>query len=626
MIDISVVNAIKAFVEGENILDGVSFEINSGEHVALLGKNGAGKTTLFRAITGEIELDEGYIAIPPQKKLGLISQIPVYPPEYTAEDVLKAAHSRLYALQAEMERVSKLMESDHSPELLERYDYAASEFERLGGYVMESERNRVANGLMIPDYMRRQLFSTLSGGEKTRVNLARLILEDTDILLLDEPTNHLDMRAVEWLEEYLLKFKGTALIISHDRYFLDRSVTRSIELDNGKAEFYGGNYTYYVEEKQRRFDALLTRYEREQKEAKRLEESVRRLMQWGTLDKGSDALVKKAHAIETRIEKLTKTGKPTKDRRINARFSEREFKADEALVLKGVSKSYDGKSVFSDVFAELRGGERIALVGDNGAGKTTLIRIITGLEKQDAGFVRRGPSVKTAYLQQHVTFDRPYNTILDTMLEETKCPVQIARNRLAAFKFTGQDVFKCVGDLSGGEKSRLRLCILMHEDVNFLILDEPTNHLDIQSREWIEETVGDYEGTLLFVSHDRYFCDKYATMIWELENGVLTVYECGFTAYKELKSTAPQAVKRTPERKAPQTGTVPARNNKTREKQIAAAEREIEKYETRLGEIAKARDSYATDYVKLIELDAEESEIRPLLDALIEQWETLQSE
>jgi ATPase subunit of ABC transporter with duplicated ATPase domains len=293
MIDISIQNVVKAFEEGNDILKGVTFDIYEGEHIGLLGKNGAGKTTLFRIITGALAPDEGEVILPAGKKIGLISQIPVFPEQYTTEDVLRTAFSQLYALEEKLGRLARQMEQDPSDALLSEYDALAERFRALGGYDTDYEINAVANGLEIPETQRRQLFSTLSGGEKTRVNLARLILEKTDILLLDEPTNHLDMKATQWLEEYVGKFKGTVLIISHDRYFLDRTVTRTVEILNGEAAFYAGNYSYYVVEKQRRYEEQLKKYEREQAEIRRLQQAADRLHQWGT---GNKNLMKKSFA------------------------------------------------------------------------------------------------------------------------------------------------------------------------------------------------------------------------------------------------------------------------------------------------------------------------------------------
>jgi ATP-binding cassette subfamily F protein 3 len=623
MVDISVQNIKKAFEDGKDILSGLSFEINQGERVGLLGKNGAGKTTLFKIIAGELEADEGVVVVPKGRRLGLISQIPRYPENYTTEDVLLTAHQRLFDIKSRMEALEKAMASDDKPELLKEYGELSAEFERGGGYDMEFERNRVVNGLKIPQAQRRQLFSTLSGGEKTRVNLARLILEDTDILLLDEPTNHLDINAVEWLEEYLGKFRGTVLIISHDRYFLDNVVTRTIEIAGGKAEHYGGNYSFYVAEKERRYQEQLKKYEQEQAEARRLQEAADRLYQWGT---GNSKLMKKSFAIQSRIERLVQTERPTKEKSVNARFGEKAFRGDEVLVLRGVSKSFEGKTLFRDVDLLVKGGERIALIGDNGTGKSTLIKIILDELRPDTGIVKRGPAVKTAYLPQIVKFNNPNRSLLDTLVIEKNCSPQTARNRLGAFKFSGEDVFKRVGDLSGGEQSRLRLCILMKEEINFLILDEPTNHLDIASREWIEQAVESYGETLLFVSHDRYFINKFATRIWELKDGKITDFLGTYEKYRAVKAAAVK----TAASKAPEhdTDDKPKKESRKKgapsvEKQLARLERDIANMEEKLAELSALREAHCTDYEKLLELDKEETALREELDAAYEAWAAL---
>ena len=619
MIDISVQNIKKAFESGNNILDGITFDITQGEHIGLLGKNGAGKTTLFKIITGEYSADEGEVVIAPGKLMGLISQIPVFPPEYTADDVLRSAYSQALEVKEKLTRVEAELTESSDSDTLARYDRLLSDFQRLGGYEMDFEINRVAGGLEIPETQRVQLFSTLSGGEKTRINLARLILEKTDILLLDEPTNHLDVNAVEWLEDYVAKFKGTVLIISHDRQFLDRAVTRIVEISNGKAEFYSGNYSFYVVEKERRFEEQLKKYEKEQSEAKRLQEAADRLYQWGT---GNKMLMRKSFAIESRIERLVKTGKPVKEKSLRARFGELEFDGDEVLVMKGVSKGFGEKQLFSGLELQIKGGERIALIGDNGTGKTTLIKMIMGQERPDTGFIRRGPSVKLAYLPQIVTFPHPERTLLDTMIFDAKCTPQTARNRLGAFKFSGEDVFKCVSDLSGGEKSRLRMCILMGEDINFLILDEPTNHLDIASREWIEDAVSEFEGTLLFVSHDRYFTDKFATRIWELSGGTIHDF-CGtYDEYRTrcaLERRSVQAEKPKKQEKEHQKKEAPKRP-KSNDKLIAKLEREISALEAKIAEINDLIEQNSTDYEKLTELTKELDDTTALLDEKMEQW------
>ena len=619
MIDISVQRVVKAFEEGENILDGVTFDINSGERVGLLGKNGAGKTTLFRIICGELSSDEGDVILAPGKPVGLITQIPVFPPDYTAEDVLRDAYRQAFAVRRKLDELEARMAEDADGAIPPEYDRLLEEYRRLGGYDMDHEVNRVANGLGIPPSQRAQLFSTLSGGEQTRVNLARLILEKTDILLLDEPTNHLDVNAVEWLEDYLGRFKGTVLTISHDRRFLDNTVTRIIELVNGKAEFYSGSYTFFAEEKQRRYELQLKRYEAEQSEAKRLQAAADRLHQWGT---GNQRLVKKAFAIESRIERLVTTERPDKEKVMRAGFGEAAFDADEVMLIRGVSKSFDGRMLFELPELQIKGGERIALIGDNGTGKTTLLKILLNRERPDTGYVRTGPQVKTAYLPQAVTFEHPERTLLDTMLYDAKCTPQTARNRLGSFKFSGEDVFKRVQDLSGGEKSRLKLCILMGETLNLLILDEPTNHLDIASREWIEQALEAYEGTLIFVSHDRYFTNRFATRIWELAGGTIRDFRGTYDEYraKYARPLPRPAEKKPAEAKAPKPVREKPARPRNAERTLARLEKQIADQEALLAKLGQEIQENATDYVRLSELQETSERENARLEELMDQW------
>lgn len=619
MSDISVQGIIKSFGEDINILDGLSFDVLEGEHVGLIGRNGCGKTTLLRLIVGEILPDEGTIVLGRGKSVGLISQIPKYPVGYTAEDVLKTAHQKIYALKERMEQLERLMEISATREVMEEYDKVSERFMALGGYDTKRFRNMVANGLKISDAQRSQLFDSLSGGEKTRVNLARLILEDTDILLLDEPTNHLDISAAEWLEDYLSKFKGTVLTVSHDRYFLDKTVTRTIEIDDGKAVFYSGNYSFYLVEKQRRLEEQLKRYEKEQAELKRLEEARVRLYQWGT---GNEHLMKKSFAIQSRIDRIERVERPKIEKGMNNRFGEREFRGEEVLVMKGVSKSFGERTLFKDLEFTVRGNERIALIGSNGTGKSTLIKLVMGEEKADSGYIRTGPAIKSAYLPQIIKFQNPERSVLDTMLYEAKESPQSARNRLGAFQFTGEEVFRPVGQLSGGEQSRLRLCILMKNDINFLILDEPTNHLDIASREWIEEAVEEFGGTLLFVSHDRYFINRFATRIWELENGEIRDFIGTYEQYRAVKA-AEEAGNVQP--KAPAEKKVKPKKNKkaSPEKLMAKLEKEIAALETKIEEIIKQEEEFSSDYEKLMELAAQKDELEALVEEKYAEWEEL---
>ena len=621
MIDISVKDLEKGFEVGKKILDGLSFTVNSGEHIGILGPNGCGKTTLFRILCGELRPDEGEAVVAPGKRIGLISQIPVFPAGWTTEDVLRDAQRRLYTISARLDELSAQMEHDDSPSLLREYDTLSDDFRRLGGWEMDSERSRVANGLEITPAMRSQPFDTLSGGERTRVNLARLILEDTDILLLDEPTNHLDLHATEWLEDYILHFRGTVLSISHDRYFLDVAAQRCIEIVDGRAEFYSGNYSFFVEERQRRFEEKLKQYEKDQAKIEQLKRAADKLHLWAFM--GNDKLHKRAFSMEKRIERLSQSEKPTEARKLSVKFREREFSGDEVIVADGLEKGFNGRVLFSGVSLEVTGGERIALIGDNGSGKTSFLKLLMGEETPDAGYIYRGPAIRTAYLPQIVRFTDESRTMLDTMLWDCRVQPQEARDRLAAFGFRGEDVFKRVSTLSGGEKSRLRLCMLMGGQINLLVLDEPTNHLDIASREWMEDALSDYEQTLLFVSHDRYFIEKFATRIWTLENGQFSDFRGPWREYGEWR--ARQAVFRQntekDEKKEKRDTRSPRPANA--ERLIAKTEKEIAALEERLTALTREEAENASDYQKLLELAAQREDLEARQLALYEKWEEL---
>ena len=625
MIDISVKDLVKSYEQGENVLNGLSFDVQAGEHIGILGKNGCGKTTLFRILSGELHEDEGTVSFGSGRRMGLISQIPVYPPEYTTEDVLKTAHEHIYAIGRRLGELAESMAHDSSDALLREYDRLTADFERLGGYNVDFERDRVANGLDIPADMRARLFSQLSGGEKTRVNLARLILEDTDILLLDEPTNHLDLHATEWLESYILHFRGTVLAISHDRWFLDTVAQRCIEIVDGRAEFYSGNYSFYVQEKQRRFDEQLKKYEKDQAKLEQLHRAAEQMHLWAFM--GNDKLHKRAFSMEKRMEKLQTTPRPTRERQLRARFGEKEFFGDEVYVMEGLKKSFGQKTLFSDVDLLIEGGDRIALIGDNGSGKSTFLKILMGEEQPDSGFLRRGPTVKIAYLPQIIRFSNPERSLLDTMIYDASCTPQQARDRLASFMFTGEDVMKSVGTLSGGEQSRLRLCMLMKNDINLLILDEPTNHLDIASREWIEDAVADYGEALLFVSHDRWFIEKFATRIWEMKDGKITDFRGSFTAFREYKARKASIALANAHRaeRAPKEPKAKKKASGSAEKQLQRAEREIARLEQLLADLDAQSEEFSSDYEKLMEIESQRGELNAQLDEAYAAWEALES-
>ena len=619
MVDIQVKNLTKFFVIGENLLEGLSFDIQEGECVAILGRNGCGKTTLLKILTGEMDYDDGEVFVNPHKKIGLISQIPKFPTGYTVEDVLRCAYTQLHSIKRKMEQLEKQMLTGATDQLLKEYDRLTNQFESGGGYEMDVEVDKVCNGLGISAAQRSQPFDSLSGGEKTRVNLARLLLEKTDILLLDEPTNHLDLRSVEWLENYINTFKGTVLAISHDRYFLDQIADRVIEIVDGHAEFYSGNYSFYMEEKQARFDLQLKQYEQEQAKLKQLGYTVERMKGWGINNR---TLYRRAMSIQHRMERIRKTEKPKTEKTMKATFGEKDFYGDVVFKMKNVSKAFGDRTLFSDVELNVEGGERIAILGDNGTGKSTFIKCLLG-EEDCAGKIQFGPTVKWGYLPQIIHFDHPERSLYDTMLYEKNCTPQVARDRLGAFLFQGEDVFKQVGNLSGGEQSRLRLCMLMDEKINLLILDEPTNHLDIASREWIEAAIEEFEGVLLFVSHDRYFIEKFAERIWLLEDGKIRDFRCGYSKYRSIlehEAAAKPAIVSEPKVKKdkPKGGT------KVMDKLIRRLERDIEKQEQLIAELDEKIDSAAADYQELTRLLGEKEAQEQILMELMEQWEAAQ--
>ena len=619
MVDIAVHNLTKFFVIGENLLQGLSFEIQEGERVAILGRNGCGKTTLFNILTGQMDYDDGEVYVNPNKKLGLISQIPKFPLGYTVEEVLRSAYDDVMAVRRKMEELEHAMNEGASQEQLQEYDRLVNRFQSGGGYEMDVEVDKICNGLGITPEQRVQAFASLSGGEKTRVNLARLLLEKTDILLLDEPTNHLDLRSVEWLEGYINAFKGTVLAISHDRFFIDRVAQRVIEITEGHAEFYSGNYSFYMDEKQARFDLQMKQYEQEQAKLKQLGYTVERMKGWGINNR---TLYRRAMSIQHRMERIKKTEKPKTEKTMRATFGQKDFSGDVVFKMKNVSKAFGSRTLFSGVELNVEGGERIALLGDNGTGKSTFIRCLLGEEDFD-GKIQFGPTVKWGYLPQIIHFEHPERTLYDTMLYEKNCTPQVARDRLGQFMFSGEDVFKTVGTLSGGEQSRLRLCMLMDEKINLLILDEPTNHLDIASREWVEAAIEEFEGVLLFVSHDRYFIEKFAERIWLLEDGGIRDFRCGYQKYRSIlehEAAAKQVVTAAPKPKKekPKGGT------KEADKLIHRLEREIEKQEKTIAEYDVRIEAASADYQELTRLLEEKEAAEQVLLELMEQWETAQ--
>ncbi|WP_141538099.1 ribosomal protection-like ABC-F family protein [Bacillus cereus] len=507
----SVNNVTKSF-GGNIIFENISLEIKNGERVGLVGRNGSGKTTIFQLLTGMESLDAGTIHMKKGTRIGHVAQIPRFDAEMTVYDVLSSAFKAEKELEREMHDLEKNMAEEQEPSTLqkwmERYGVIQEKFAFLGGYEIEANIMKVANGLQVTDLFSRA-FVELSGGEQTKVSLAYMLLQKPDLLLLDEPTNHLDLFAVEWLEQFLKEYTGTVIVISHDRYFLDEVVTKIIDLEDGEVHVYHTNYSQFVEEKEERLLQEFQAYQEQQKKIKKMKEAIKRLREWANqANPPNEGLHKRARNMERALERMEKLKKPILERKqMGLQFEGQERSGKDVVLMKEVSKGFADQPLFEQANLHVRFQERAAIVGRNGTGKTTLLKLLLEEMEPDAGEVRIGSSVKIGYLSQHA-YGNMKSNVLEAFREYVAVTEGEARHILAKFLFYGPAVFKKVTQLSGGEKMRLRLAQLMYQDINFLILDEPTNHLDIESREVLEEALEQYNGTILAVSHDRYFLNK----------------------------------------------------------------------------------------------------------------------
>nr|WP_314466389.1 ABC-F family ATP-binding cassette domain-containing protein [uncultured Clostridium sp.] len=565
MIELSINNLTK-FYGASKIFETISFEVKTGERIGLIGKNGCGKTTIMKIImgrfkesnlnlqgrledTGQVQVGEasygeevsedyqaGEVNLRKGIKVGYLNQIPVYSEDTKAIDVIRMAFQKVFDLKRRLSELEGVFQTSSGEELekaLLSYGRLTEEYEISGGYELETKINKITEGLKINDILKQLPFHSLSGGEKTRVILAKILLEEPDILLLDEPTNHLDLETTEWLEGFLKDYKGSVLIISHDRYFLDHVAMKIVELEFSRANIYLGNYSYYVLEKERRFLIDYRNYINQQKKIEQMEKQIERYRIWGNM-RDSETMFKRAKELEKRLEKIEVLDKPVLEGR-KVRLNQENANRSGKMVLetKHLSKSFGDTVLLKDIDMKVYYQDSACIIGKNGCGKSTLLKLILGELKPDYGTVKIGAQVKIGYLPQQVVFEDEDQTILEYFSGIHNITYEAARNQLARVLFFKDDVHKKIRFLSGGEKSRLRLCSLTFEKVNFMILDEPTNHLDIDSREVLEETLTAFEGTLLFVSHDRYFINKVADKIMSFENNRLITYPGDYTYYQE---------------------------------------------------------------------------------------------
>ncbi|TCZ80919.1 ABC-F type ribosomal protection protein [Paenibacillus albiflavus] len=524
------------------VLSDLTLEVNDEDKIGLIGRNGTGKTTILQLIAGMDKQDQGDIAIRKMTKIGYLEQTAERSEQTTVYEVLSEAYGevrdiqrRMVVMEASMSDEQVFADESKLNQVLAKYAELQEQFEQAGGYEMEARINQIASGLSVPTDHYQRLFASLSGGEKTRVGLASILLANPNLLLLDEPTNHLDVSAVEWLENYLRNYKGSYVIVSHDRYFLDQVVNKIVEVEDGEASIYHTNYSGYQQEKQERLLKQFSDYQDQQKQIKQMKEAIKRYQEWGKIG-GNDKFFRRAAAIQKAIDRMEKIKRPILQRKTaEFEFNLGDRSGEDVVTLLEVEKSYGDRLLLTDASQLLRYGERVAIIGDNGTGKSTLFKLILGQEKPDEGEVMLGSRVQVGYLAQD-SKPQVNQTVLQYFREEAGLEEGTARGRLAQYLFYGADVFKGICNLSGGEWTRLRLALIMHAKPNLLMLDEPTNHLDIESREALEEMLEDYSGTVLAISHDRYFINKLAQQIWQIKDRKLLSHIGNFDDLREKET------------------------------------------------------------------------------------------
>lgn len=629
-------NITKAFGT-DVIISGGSFHIEEHEKVAVVGINGAGKTTLLRMIIGEFEPDSGTVALSRGKTIGYLAQhqdvnstATIYEELLSVKQDVLRMEQRLRAMEQEMKHLS----GTELEALMEQYNRISMEFEHQNGYALQSEVTGVLKGLGFLEEDFSKQICTLSGGQKTRVALGRLLLSKPDLLLLDEPINHLDLTSIAWLETYLLNYSGAVLIVAHDRYFLNKVVSKVIELDNGRITSFSGNYTDYAEKKAQLRETAWKAYLNQQQEIKHQEAVIAKLKSFNR-----EKSIKRAESREKMLEKIEVLEKPVEIRAdMHLHFSPQITSGNDVLKVEHLAKSFPGNLLFSDLNFTISRGEKVAIIGDNGTGKTTILKILNELEAADAGAFTLGSRVHIGYYDQEHQLLHMDKTLVEEISDvyPDMTGTEI-RNILAAFLFTGDDVFKRIHDLSGGERGRLALAKLMLSKSNFLILDEPTNHLDITSKEILEEAIRNYSGTVLYVSHDRYFINQTASRILELKNQTVINYIGNYDYYLEKAEELTKVYAPTPSNPgSQQPDTASSRESWARQKEEQAKERkrqnELKKTEDQIASLEKrsaeidtlmSKEEIFTDVAKCLELSNEKASVVEKLDMLYEKWAEL---
>lgn len=581
---------INKTIGSNEIFTGLQLEVNAGEHIAIIGPNGCGKTTLLGLLAGEDTPDTGRIIKSKDATIGYLHQIPSYP-AHTVRAVLEQAFAPIFALKDKMTILEQQMQAgDVSTKLLQQYGQVQEQFIQQGGYELDSQLAAIANGLGIAHFLT-QPFEVLSGGEKTKVMLGQILLQNPSILLLDEPTNHLDMQAIEWLEEHVRKFEGIVIVVSHDRQFMNQVAQKIVEIEDGEAYLYYGNYDAFAEQKQEKIEQQFAQYEEQQKKIKKMQEAIKRLKQWANeANPPSDSLHRRAKSMEKALARMERVKKPINTKKMNLSLAMAERSGKEVVAFEHMTHGYE-RPLFYDSHLAVYFQDRLAIVGGNGFGKSTLLKMVTGEVIPQQGLCKLGSNVKIGYLSQQFNYSDTEMRVVDVFRDTVAVSEAEARHILAQFLFYGYDVFKKIKNLSGGEKMRLRLAQLMHKEINLLLLDEPTNHLDIESREVLEDTLESFEGTIIAVSHDRYFLQKLFTKIAWIEHQQLTVYDGDYEWAKGKRSC--QTIEKVP-------------SEKVKKKKQRSTSEQIEKLEMKLKEPTLAA--------------IQRAKLEQQLEALYEQW------
>lgn len=644
-----VFDGVKKYMDTTLVLKDISFLITEGEKVGIVGENGCGKSTILKLIAGILTLnhcagypyapvppgyDEGWVKLSRDTTCAYLEQLFYYEDHLKVIDVLNLSFEEVHRIERELHRLEEEMQRLTGAELqktLARYSELQQLYEVKGGYETEEKLNKICKGLKFEDSFLSREFRQLSGGEKTTVVLGKLLIDAPGVLLLDEPTNHLDMESVEWLEEYIKGYKGIVLIVSHDRYFLDHTVSKIIEVEHKVSETYPGNYSDYMRQKEEKQRIQLNAYKEQRKQINGMEQSIRELRDWaGKAD--NNKFFRRAASMQIKLDKLERVEKPIlkENMKFNIKAGERSGK--QVILASNLSKSFGDNAILQNAELLIQYGERVALIGPNGSGKTTFLRMLLGEELPDSGEISLGANINLAYLPQNLVFEDEETTVLDYYREGISIPEGKAREQLAKFLFCGGNVFKKIKLLSGGEKVRLRLSKLLSHDVNLLILDEPTNHLDTTSIESIEEALSQFKGTIMFISHDRYFINKISDRVIAIEEKTFRSYPGNYDAYKEeqekltvmreQRNPQPLPVKQNiePKRKADQAAggkkekPVPAEKQQiTAENRAASLEKEIKELEFRM-------DAAGPDYTELEKLYIRKEELNRALEAVLEEW------